>query len=117
MLNGTVFSQNYSLPSVLFDSLVYLAMKGKSCDTLVIKQEAEITKMGAELLANGQAIVLLQKESSTLDALVKNCEKLGTLAQKEFTIQKDKLKVRIRKLIRVVIVEGAVIVVMIILLV
>ena len=116
-MSATVFCQQYSLPSVLFDSLVYFTLKGKACDTLVQKQEAEIQKLGAELLANGQAIVLLQKESSTLDALVKNCEKLGELAQKEFKIEKQKLIVKIRKLIRVVIVEGVVIVVMIILLV
>jgi hypothetical protein len=110
--------QSYTrLPSVIVDSMIFEVRKGRICDTLVNKQENQIQKMGLELMYQGKAIVLLKKESSTLDALLKNCEQLGTLAQKEFTIQKERLIVKIKKLVRVVIIEGGVIVVMIILLI
>jgi hypothetical protein len=110
-------SQTFTLPTVILDSMIFEVRKGRACDTVMHKQEVELQKLGAELLANGKAIILLTKESSELSGLLKNCEELGALAVKEFRLEKRKLLVKIRKLIRVVILEGGVIVVMIILLV
>ena len=109
--------QSFILRTDILDSLIFETRKGRSCDTLVQKQEIEIQKLGAELIANGQVIVLLQKESSTLDALVKNCENISNLAKQEYGIQKERFLVKIRKLWRVVVIEGGVIIVLIILLV
>ncbi len=110
-------SQSFTLPTVIVDSMIFEVRKGRACDTVLRKQENEIQKLGAELVANGTLIVLQKKEVSQLEALLKNCEKLGALATQEFTIQKERLKDKIKKLIRVVILEGGVIVVLVILLI
>ena len=38
----TVFSQSYTLPAVLFDSLVFEVQKGRECTNVVRIQEAEL---------------------------------------------------------------------------
>lgn len=91
--------------------------KGRTCDSLQKKQQIEIEKLGLELVANAKAIALLKKEVSQLDAFIDNCNELNKVSKQELVVQKEKFKVKIRKLIRVVIVEGVAIVVLIIILV
>ncbi len=114
---GMLLSQNFTIRTDILDSMIWEVKRGRSCDTLQQTQKIVIQKQGAELIANGDAIIILKSESSKLDALLKNCEALGVLNQEKFTIQKDSFKDKIKKLIRIIVVEGVVIVVMIILLV
>jgi tRNA A58 N-methylase Trm61 len=97
--------------------MYFEVVKGRACDSLQVLNSNLIRSQGEELLAKDGVIVLQKTEVSQLEALLKNCEELGNLSQQKFEIQKQGLKLKIKKLIRVVVVEGGVIVVMIILLV
>jgi len=75
MQGGIVYSQSFTLPSVLFDSMAFEVRKGRSCDTLQRKQQAEIKALGAELLANGRAIELQTDENKALNVIIQGFKK------------------------------------------
>jgi len=84
-------------------------VKGRACDSLQRAQLAEITRLGTELLANGRAIILLERENKALHAnLAAKDEQLkdaGRLAG----LEKERFKIKIKRLWRVVVIEGGVI--------
>jgi hypothetical protein len=71
-LSATVCSQNYTLPSVLFDSLVYETIKGRKCDSLAARQATELTKYYLLDSEQGRAIELLRSENKGLFLINRN---------------------------------------------
>lgn len=95
--------------------MIFEVRKGRACNVLVEKQEQEIKKLGAELVASGDAIKLLENKSTGQEKIIKNLEKDKKLHAQESDIEKQSLINKIKKLGRIVIIESGVIVVIIIL--
>lgn len=96
MLSGTALCQNYTLPSVLFDSMTFEVFKGRSCDSVKRHQANEIEKLGVELVAKGTALRLSQKGSIQLDSLLSNSKRGQEILTMQFDkdISKEKRKVK-----------------------
>lgn len=107
--------------TLIIDSLIFEAFKGRSCDSVVNTQAAEIFAQGNELNANARVIHLQEKETANLSFMVDQWHErydgmadVAELQQKDF---KSKVKAIIKKFRKVVIVQGVAIVVLVVLLI
>jgi len=80
-MTGIAYCQSYTLPSVLFDSMVFEVSKGRSCDSLAAIRATRIKDQGEQLLNQDKALALSQtfgadkeKEVNKLSLLLKNNE-------------------------------------------
>lgn len=115
MQGGIAFSQVYTLPSVLFDSLVFETRKGRSCDSLQVLNENIIKEQGQQLLNYGDLVRLNESKIVTLEGLVKNYETGESLLKQENKIREKWLKEKIKRLWKVIVLEGGVILVILLL--
>lgn len=106
-------SQNFTLPIKIVDSLIFEVKKGRSCDTLQQKQLLEIKALGDELIANGKVIELKTTENQQQSLIISSLNSTISLMSEKSDLEKDKLKTRIRHLWAAILSEGAIIVLLI----
>lgn len=66
---GWLRSQDFSLPILYLDSLIYLSNRGLACDTLVKAQIREISAIEAQLVSQTK-IIQLQRQQISQQAYV-----------------------------------------------
>jgi hypothetical protein len=108
-----VSSQSFILPTKILDSLIFEAKKGRECDSLQRKQALEIKALDNELLASKEIIKLKTTENEQFSIIIVSLNNTLSLKAKESEIEKSKLKTRIRHLWVTVVSEGAVIILLI----
>lgn len=108
-----VNSQNFILPTKIVDSLIFEVKKGRSCDTLQQKQLLEIKALGDELIANGKVVELKTTENQQLSFIISTLNSTIALSSEKSDAEKEKLKTRIRHLWAAILSEGAIIVLLI----
>jgi len=114
---GTLHSQNYTLPTVLFDSMVFEVNLGRSCAKLQTLQKAEILRVTTELSATGRAVTLLESENRALHA---NAAALGEQlkdSQALGRVEKQRASIKLKRLWRVVVIESGALTVLVLLLI
>lgn len=105
-LSGTALCQNYTLPSVLFDSMFMEVSRGRSCDSVRVAQTDEIKKIGKELIDTNRALDLKIRESSTLSNLVDNAKESNQILTQQFALDLSKEKRKTKRWRKVSIVEA-----------
>lgn len=109
-------AQTVTLPTWLADSAIYEIKSGRQCGIALEAIQAENKALGEELLHTGTALELSQRSNETLSALLNNARDYSGILTQQFTLDKNKLKAKIKRLWIWVTTEGVVIVVLIILL-
>lgn len=89
--------QTVTLPTWLVDSLIFEAAYSRQCTQVITAQKDELEKQGVELLHTSKALELSQSESKTLSSLVLNAKEGQRIEQRQFNLDKDVLKRKIRK--------------------
>lgn len=115
LINSSAQPLSTSLPNWLIDSMTFEVFKGRQCSLVVEAQQAEIKSLGAELLATGTALTLATNQIQTLEGLVKNYETGESLLKQENKIREKWFKEKIKRLWKVIVLEGVVILVILLL--
>lgn len=71
--------------------------KGRSCDSLQVLNERLIESQGVQLMNYDKALKLSESKSSTLEGLVLNAKEGQRIEQRQFNLDKDVLKRKVRK--------------------
>lgn len=108
----TCSGQQMSLPTWLIDSMAYEVKLGRQCSKVVTAQANEIKALGSELLHTGTALELKTQEAETLKKLIENGKQGREIDQRQFALDREKMKRKIRKRTFLVIGEAVLIVVM-----
>lgn len=95
-----------TLPNWLVDSLLFEAKYSRQCSVALDSTITALEKQGQELLSTDKALKLSQSEATTLQGLVDNAVKDKEADKKQFDIDKDKLKKKIKKRNLVIVGEG-----------
>lgn len=103
------YAQSYTLKVSQFDSLIWLAKKGKFCDTLSKTHLNRITALENLTLTQGALIELRGREVAKLKELDSNWSDRLTNQNDLFQIEKSTLKTRIRKRNKIIVAETTVI--------
>lgn len=90
-------SQNFIIPTLYLDSLLFETSKYRVCDSVARFQQDEINKLGVELVHTNKALQLSQKESRTLEGLLTNSKENQELITKQFNLDRQKLKRKVKK--------------------
>jgi hypothetical protein len=109
--------QNYTLPPITIDSAIYEIRKGRACDSLQRAQAAESKKLGEKALAQGEVIRLQEVKEGSMQFIIDQWSARYDLLTEAVVVQKKAFKARLKRLWRVVIVEGVAIVVLVIILI
>lgn len=117
MQAGTALSQNYTLPSVLFDSLVFEVRKGRSCDSLNTLNERLIKSQGIQLVNYKELVKTSDGKIAALEALIFNYKESKELLTQQFALDKSKLEKKIKKRNKLIIGEGGIILLLLIVLI
>lgn len=113
MQSGILFCQNFTLPTVILDSLIFEVRKGRSCDSLQVLNERIIKSQGVQLLNQDALVKLTESKVKTLESLVSNAKEMQNLDFQQYAIDLGKEKRKKRKWIKVALVQTVVIVVLI----
>ena len=97
--------------------MYFEVIRSRSCDSLQRAQGVEINGLNAVVLTQGQKISLSNVKITQLEEVIKVLQEQAGNQKELSQVRAEKLKIRIKKFIRVVIVESGVIVVLIILLI
>jgi hypothetical protein len=114
MLNGTAYCQNYTLPSVLYDSLVFETQRGRVCEQISLLQTAQLTNLSNLIDSKGKAIELLKTQTNALQGQVYTWEQTYQLNNQQHQAQNKHLKKSIVKW-KLIAVGQAVLIVLVIL--
>jgi AraC-like DNA-binding protein len=91
-ISGTAFCQNYTLPSVLYDSLVYETQRGRVCEQIRLLQTAQLINLSDLIDSKGKAIELLKTQTNALQGQVYNWEQTYQLNDQQHQAQNKHLK-------------------------
>ena len=109
--------QTFTLPSDIFDRMVFEVRKSRICDTLQRSQQIEINAITAQLTTQGRIISLKDSHIASLEAIVASqaneLKQTGTL----YGLEKERFKAKLKRLWRVVVIESGVIVVILVVLI
>ena len=110
--------QTFTLPSDIFDRMVFEVRKGRVCDTLQRAQQIEINAITAQLTTQGKIISLKDTEVDQLKAFI-GSQSNELLAVKDlYGLEKARLKNKLKRLWRVVVIEsGAIVVILVVLII
>ena len=108
-----VNSQSFTLPTKILDSLIFEVKKGRECDSLQQKQAFEIKMLENELLSSKEVIKLKTTENQQSSLIISSLNKTIALMSEKSDAEKARLKTRIRHLWTAVLSEGAIIVLLI----
>ena len=106
-----------SIPTKGFDLLYFEVVRGRACDSLQSVQGIEINKLTAQLVHQGTAIVVRDGKITDLEATIKLLQERGGADKELMQAKNERLKIRLRKLWRIVVIEGGIVVVLVILLI
>ena len=109
--------QSTSLPSIIVDSIIWRLNLGRACDTLQAKQATELNALSAVVFHQGQRITLSNTKITQLEDVIKLMQEQGANQKEVAQIKNEKLKIRIRKLVRFIVIESGIIVVLVILII
>lgn len=104
------------VPNAILDTMIMEVKYARQCGIALEATQAENKALGEELLHTGTALELSQRSNETLSALLNNARDYSGILTHQFTLDKNKLKAKIKRLWIWVTTEGVVIVVLIILL-
>lgn len=90
-------AQTVPLPTWLIDSAIYEIKRGRQCELVMQAQTKEVESLGRELVANGKALQLSQKESKVLEGLLTNSKENNQILTKQFNLDRQKLKKKVKK--------------------
>lgn len=117
MLPGIAHCQSYTLPSILFDSLVFEVAKGRQCERLTIKQDSLITFQADQISQSNKAIQLLTDKNSAQADIISGWTNELYLTNQKHDLEKRWLKKQLKRVWAYVVLEGGAIVVLVILLI
>jgi len=107
----TGFSQTYTLPSVLFDSMVFEVIKGRSCDSLQAIRAERIKNQGEQLLNQDSALKLAVSLSEAKEAEVKELRQALTITEAKSKMELKDQKRKTRKVAIIAISEAILLIV------
>ena len=90
---------------------------GRICDSLNKAQAADINVLNQLVLHQGQRITLSNTKITQLEDVIKLMQEQGSNQKEVAQIKNEKLKIRLRKIWRVVIIESGVIIILVVLLI
>jgi hypothetical protein len=96
-ISGTAFCQNYTLPSVLLDSLVYETQRGRVCEQITAIQAVQLINLSDLIDSKGKAIELLKTQTNALQGQVYIWEQTYQLNDQQHQAQNRHLKKSILK--------------------
>lgn len=108
-MTGGMCSAQTVLNNSILDTMIMEVKYSRQCRITVDTLQNEIAKQGLELVATGKALELSQGSNSTLSALLANARDYSGILTQQFTLDKNKLKVKIKRLWIWVVSEGVVI--------
>ncbi len=114
--SGIAYSQNYTLPSILFDSLTVEVRRGRSCTRIDSAQRVELSRLSGVIHDQGRIIELTQKEATQLEALYVTLEQRLETTVEMYVGQVDRLRARLSRWVRLVILESGVVVAIVVIL-
>lgn len=94
--------------------MIFEVKRGRVCDSLNSALDDQVIKMGAELVANGKAIHLQQKEIDSYKFIVLEMQSNYQDLEAVLVKTQELFKAKIKRLIRWIVVEGGVIIILII---
>lgn len=94
--------------------MIFEVKRGRVCDSLKSALDDQVVKMGAELVANGKAINLQQKEINSYKFIVLEMQSNYQDLEAVMVKTEELFKAKIKRLIRWIVVEGGVIIILII---
>jgi len=98
LIHSTVFSQNYyRIRTGAFDSLAYLAQKGKFCDTALNSQLERITALQNLARTSERLSAENAGQVANLKAQLVNLQAQNQNANDLFLIEKSELKQKVKK--------------------
>lgn len=98
-------AQNLSLPVWVIDSLLFEAKLSRQCNELQKAQAEEIKTLGLELVATGTALKLSQGKSSTLESLLENSKESQKIEGRQFALDLNTEKKKVKKWRRVAVLQ------------
>ena len=110
--------QSFTLNADIFDRMIFEVRKSRICDTLQRAQQIEINAITAQLTTQGRIISLKDSHIASLEAIVatqaNELKQVSTL----YGLEKERLKVKLKRLWRVVVTEsGAIVVILVVLII
>lgn len=102
-------AQTVTLPTWVADSLIYEVKLSRQCTQVTAAQALEIESLNKELNATSKALALSQSSNETISALLGNARDYSGILTQQFTLDKNKLKAKIKRLWFWLISEGVVI--------
>lgn len=105
----------YQIRVDVLDSMIFEVKRGRSCDSLQKAQLVVIEKQAQELLAGYEIIRLEQSQVKSMQAINASWESTVTAMNTKHEAEKGILKAKIRKLWRVIVAEGSVILIILLL--
>jgi len=109
----TAFSQTYTLPSVLFDSMVFEVRKGRSCDSLQAIRAERIKNQGEQLLNQDSALKIAVTLSEAKEAEVNELRQALTKTEAKSNMELKNQKTKTRKITLIAIGQTVIIVLLI----
>lgn len=94
--------------------MIFEVKRGRVCDSLNSALDDQVIKMGAELVANGKAIELQQKEIDSYKFIVLKMQSNYQDLEAVLVKTEELFKAKIKRLIRWIVVEGGVIIILIV---
>jgi hypothetical protein len=111
----TCEGQGFPVPEKVFDAMVFEVRKGRVCDSLQREQAIQIADLNNLVSGHSRAIQLKDGENEALLFVISRWEREYELAKEIHDIDRKAFKSKIKQLFRVVFIEGAVIVVLLVL--
>lgn len=115
MAGGILCSAQTVLPNAILDTMIMEVKYARQCGIALEASQAENKALGEELLHTGTALELSQRSNETLSALLNNARDYSGILTQQFTLDKNKLKAKIKRLWFWVVSEGVVIIVIVLL--
>lgn len=116
ILQGVTHGQNFTLPSLAADSAYYEVTKGRKCEKITDGLTRENSWLDSVRMAQDEEISLYQDIIESQNLILYDYPKEIKAKVEICQAEKERLKVKIRRLWRVVVTEAGVIVILIILL-
>lgn len=89
-------AQNFCLPAIYLDSLLFEAERGRACEKVIVAQSNQIEVMGRQLIAYEGAKEMQTRQLLTADSLLRGKDKEILLVQErgEMLLKEEKKKKR-----------------------
>ena len=113
ILPALVLSQNFTLPSVVVDSMIFEVRKGRACDSLQKAQLRLILATQEQLSSRDKVIALQDRQIENYGLIQETWEKRFTNAQELYTIEKSSLRQKVKKRNKLIVGQSLVIAILV----